>query len=304
LIIEFLYYHFLYQVAENIMKKIIIIGLYALAFCSCSRNINNTIEDPLPQDWWPKILREGASHYGYTDEYHQSVIDIIDSTYSIISDSTVSTTNLEPYVCRMNAAIEYAILNDTSLMFTHMMRATARNFGGTIFPYDLERIGSIECALSLTVTTPYLWQTSSNETGDLMALSLCENSYSSMARNAFVLLYKSDLYTGHYGNYAAILLSDGIDTSIVSFVIHLYDEEGASLDGTLGYGGVDASVTDENIVQLFFTLDDFLDALSKSETMTITYQTASGEVSMTALHGQTFRKQIKDCPRLAAIVKQ
>lgn len=203
----------------------------------------------------------------------------------------------------MNTAIENAILNDTSLMFPHMMRATARNFGGTIFPYDLERMGNIECALSLTVTLPYLWQTSSNETSDLMTMSFCENSYSSMARNAFVVLCKNDNSdTGYYGNYAAIFLSDGIDTSIISCVIHLYDSDGNSLDGTLGYGGVDASVTDDNIVRLFFTLDDFLDALSKSETMTITYQTTSGEVSMTALHGQTFREQIKDCSRLKTIL--
>ena len=280
------------------MKRLLIIGLCTLALCSCSR-FYNTIEDPQPHGWWPKILREGASHYGYTDEYHQSVIDIIDSAYWQLGDGTVSTAELEPYICRMNSAIEKAILNDTSLMFPHMMRATARNFGGTIFPYDLDRLGNIECALSLTVKSPNLWQTSSNETGDLMTLSLCENSYSSLARNAFIVLCKND----DSGDYAAIFLSDGIDTSIASVVIHLYDEEGNSLDGTLGYGGVDVSVTDDNIVQLFFALDDFLDALSKSETITITYQTSSGEVSMTATHGQTFREQIKDCPRLKAIIE-
>ena len=283
------------------MKRLLIIGLCALAFCSCSRNkYHNTIEDPHPQGWWPTILREGASHYGYTDSYHQSVIDIIDSAYWQLGDRTVSTAELEPYICRMNSAIEKAILNDTSLMFPHMMRATARNFGGTIFPYDLDRLGNIECALSLTVKSPYLWQTSSNETGDLMTLSLCENSYSSLARNAFIVLCKND----DYGDYAAIFLSDGIDTSIASVVIHMYDEEGNSLDGTLGYGGVDVSVTDDNIVQLFFALDDFLDALSKSESMAITYQSASGEVSMTAMHGQTFKEQIKDCPRLKAILDE
>ena len=131
-----------------------------------------------------------------------------------------------------------------------------------------------------------------------MTLSLCENSYSSLARNAFIVLCKND----DYGDYAAIFLSDGIDTSIASVVIHMYDEEGNSLDGT-GYGGVDVSVTDDNIVQLFFALDDFLDALLKSETMIITYQTSSGEVSMTAPHGQTFREQLNDCPRLKALIK-
>ena len=232
-------------------------------------------------------------------------MDSNDSTYRIIGDSTALIAKLEQNICRMNSAIVNAIHNDTTLLFPHMMRATARNFGGTIFPYNLDRLGNIECAFSLTVTTPYLWQTLSNETGDLMTLSLCENSYSSMARNAFVVLCKNDdSDTGYYGNYAAIFLSDGIDTSIVSVVIHLYDEEGTSLDGTLGYGGVDANVTDDNIVRLFFTLDDFMDALSKSETMTITYQTASGEVSMAALHGQTFREQIKDCPRLKTILDE
>ena len=251
-------------------------------------------------------MRDGAFYCGYTDEYHQSVIDIIDSAYRIICYSTASTAELEPYICRMNTAIKNAILNDTLLVFTHMMRATARNFGGPFFPYDLDRLGNIECAVSLTVTTPYLWQTTSNEIGDLMTLSLCENSYSSLARNAFVVLCKNDdSDTGYYGNYAAIFLSDGIDTSITSVVIHLYDAKGNSLDGTLlGYGGVDASVTDDNIVRLFFTLDDFMDALSKSETMTITYQTASGEVSMTVPHGQTFREQIIDCPRLETILEE
>lgn len=276
------------------MKRLLIIGLCALAFCSCSR-FHNTIEDPFPR--WPKILRDGASHCGYTDDYHQAVIDIIDSAYWKIGDNTVSTAELEPYICRMNSAIENAILNDTSLMFPHMMRATARNFGGTIFPYDLDRLGNIECALSLTVKSPYLWQTSSNETGDLMTLSLCENSYSSLARNAFIFLCKND----DYGDYAAIFLSDGIDTSIVNCVIHMYDADGNPVDGPLGYDGV--SVTDDNIVQFFFALDDFLDALLKSETMTITYQTSGGEVSMTAPHGQTFREQLNDCPRLKALIK-
>ena len=276
------------------MKRLLIIGLCALAFCSCSRY--HTIEDPHPQGWWPTILREGASHYGYTDSYHQSVIDIIDSAYWQLGDSTVSTAELEPYICRMNSAIEKAILNDTSLMFPHMMRATARNFGGTIFPYDLDRLGNIECALSLTVKSPNLWQTSSNETGDLMTLSLCENSYSSLVRNAFIVLCKND----DYGDYAAIFLSDGIDTSIASVVIHMYDEEGNSLDGTLSYDGV--TVTDDNTVELFFALDDFMDVLSKSETITITYQTTNGEVEMTALFGEMFREQVKECPRLKTMI--
>lgn len=285
------------------MKRMFILALCVLALysCSLSKEPASTTEDT--PYWWPTILREGASYYVYSDEYHQSVIDIIDSAYRQLRDSSVSTAELEQYICRMNNAIEDAILNDTSLLFPHMMRATAHNFGGTIFPYDLDRLGNIECAFSLTVTLPYLWQTLSNETCDLMTLSLCENSYSSLARSAFVVLYKNDNSdTGYYGNYAAVFLTDAIDTSISSVVIHLYDTNGNQLEGTLGYGGVDVSVTDNNDVRLFFSLDDFIGALSKSETMTITYQTSSGEVSMTALHGQTFREQLKDCPRLKAIM--
>jgi len=285
------------------MKQIAILALSAFVFCSCStfKQSNRTVENP---PYWPEILRQGASYFGYTDEYHQSVIDIIDSTYRMLRDHTVTTTELEHGICRMNSAIENAIHNDTTLLFAHMMRATARNFGGTIFPYNQNRLGNNECAFSLMVTSPYLWSTRNNKTGDLMTLSLCENSWSSLARNAFVVLCKNeDSDTGYYGNYAAIFLSDGIDTTIASVVIHLLDEDGNSLDGTLGYGGVDVSVTDDNVVRLFFTLSDFLRALSRSETMTITYQTASGEVSMTALHGQTFKKQMKDCPRLMAILE-
>lgn len=74
------------------MKRLLIIGLCALAFCSCSRNkYHNTIYEPLSQEeWYHNVLLNGASDttttildYAYSTDWMQRYVQYIEQNFEL-----------------------------------------------------------------------------------------------------------------------------------------------------------------------------------------------------------------------------
>lgn len=72
------------------MKRLLIIGFCALAFCSCSRNkYRNTIYEPLSQEeWYHNVLLNGASDttttipdYAYSTDWMQRYVQYIEQNF-------------------------------------------------------------------------------------------------------------------------------------------------------------------------------------------------------------------------------
>jgi len=223
-----------------------------------------------------------------------SVVNLIDSVYILIEDTTKTSAELEPIICRMSKVIEEIIRTDTMFGFTQMMRATAHNLAG-LFPFEIERFGAIDCIYPLMSTVPNLWMTRNFGNKDIMCYSLMSNSWSAMERFAYITLSRDE----EMGvDYAAVFLVNTIDTLINAVVISFYDEEGNQIEGPLGLKEIDASDAEASCVRLFFSLEAFMHNIANSLGMTITYNTGKEIVSMTGMPGLTFKEQLNCCPRL------
>ena len=284
------------------MKKLLILLLGIITLGSCSSVKQTTIKTEVNDRKeevvfsWPEWLHFYAEDL--TDENRLSVINLIDSVYTMIGDSTKTTAELEQPICRMSKAIEDAVCSDSIIGFGRMMRATACNLAG-VFPSDIERLGEIDCIFPLMGIIPNLWLTVSNETGDMMCNTLFANSWYSMGRYADIV-FSSNIEPEL--DYAAIILVNYIDTTIDAIVVSFHDEEGNLITGPLGFIESDVSDAANGCVWLLMSPEVFMRNIAISHTMTITYNTGHETVSMTGMPGLSFKDQLEKCPRLKRIL--
>lgn len=285
------------------MKKIIALLQGILILCSCGsvKRASTEYKDDTQTGTIVLSWQEWLHAYskGSTDENRLVVVNLIDSVYNLMEDPTKTSTDLEPSICKLSEVMGETICTDTMFGFTQMMRATAHNFT-SLFPFDLERLGAINCVYHLMGTVPNLWLTRNYEKGDMMCNSLIVDSWSAMERFAYVVL-SSNEETG--ADYAAVILVNSIDTVIDAVVISFFDEEGNQIEGPLGLGEIDASDAETGCVRLYMSLKVFMHNIANSLGMTITYNTGKETISMAGILGLTFKEQLESCPRLKAIME-
>ena len=107
-------------------KQFAILALCFFALSSCTAP-QKTAEET-KQVRWPDFLREWAADYEINDSQRLSLINLIDSVYCFLEDSTQSVEAHSNQVCRMIDRMADVIANDSAFEFTLMMRATADNF--------------------------------------------------------------------------------------------------------------------------------------------------------------------------------
>ena len=113
--------------------------IFCILFSACSTTQKTAEKNSAMR--WPDFLRDWATHYEINDSRHLVVIDQIDTLYQLIEDSTSDNKFLCDKLCLIKNTISDIIVNDTTVVFPLMMRATARNINGKIFnnPWLLER---------------------------------------------------------------------------------------------------------------------------------------------------------------------
>ena len=121
------------------MKLFSLIALGAFVLASCGSSQKPT-QDDNANTRWPDFLREWAADYEIEDAQRLAIIDQIDTLYRLVEDSTSDNELLCSKLCQLQNTISDAIVQDSSLVFPLMMRATARNLNGILYnnPWLLE----------------------------------------------------------------------------------------------------------------------------------------------------------------------
>ena len=161
------------KISRNIAICVVLASLcvFAIVLSACNSPKQAPVEDE-PTQTFPELLQQWVSEYDIDDPQRLALVDLVDSVYYLIMDSTVSAETLEEPICKMKRQIENVILNDSLYNFTQMMRASARYVGyGVVF--DTNRNSKSLCKHGLDlVTNSFLWQTCSDESKDFMYTSL------------------------------------------------------------------------------------------------------------------------------------
>ena len=155
---------------QRIFTKFAIILLCLFAFLACT-SPQKTAEET-KEVRWPDFLREWAADYEINDSQRLSLIDLIDSVYCFLEDSTQSVEAHSGQVCRMIDRMADVIAYDSAFEFTLMMRATADNFWSQT-PRD-ERILQCDCS-SESISRLMDWQTVYSTDVELMCYTIIPN---------------------------------------------------------------------------------------------------------------------------------
>ena len=147
--------------------KFAIILLCIAAFSACTTSQKTDEENQ--QVRWPDFLRDWAADYEINDSQRLSLINLIDSVYYFLEDSTQSVEAHSDQVCRMLDRMADVIANDSAFEFTLMMRATADNFWAQS-PRD-ERILQCDCS-SESISRLMDWQTVYSTDVELMCYTI------------------------------------------------------------------------------------------------------------------------------------
>lgn len=131
---------------------ILALGLFVLSACTTHKKASEETGTVR----WPDFLRDWAADYEINDSQRLSLINLIDSVYYFLEDSTQSVEAHSDQVCRMLDRMAEVIANDSAFEFTLMMRATADNFMAQT-PRD-ERILQCDCS-SESISRLMDWQT-------------------------------------------------------------------------------------------------------------------------------------------------
>lgn len=273
------------------MKKIFFLALCILLLSGCrmSKEANKDIAR------WPNFLRNWAADYKIYDAQKLTVINLIDSVYCILEDSTLSFKEYTDQICRMKDCIAEVITKDTSYEFTLMMKATATNFWG----HALKDKRFFECKCSEEII-PLLvaWKTMNTQNAEMMTYTITPTSW--LVPNHFARLI---LYYDKNDNlpYAAIDMANFEDLKMDSIHFIFYDSlqnvQNVLFENEIY---VDSSITDIGIKRMLIPYDYLMEGLLSSESMEIAYLTTRGWFTMHDIPQAHLRIYIENCPQLKA----
>ena len=271
--------------------KFAIILFCIITFSSCTAP-QKTAEET-KQVRWPDFLREWAADYEINDSERLSLIDLIDSVYYFLEDSTQSVEAHSNQVCRMLDRMADVIANDSVFEFTLMMRAAADNFWAQS-PND-ERILQCDCS-SESVSRLMDWQTVYSTDVELMCYTITPDPWQAPWHFANIILtiekdaeeplasFVITNYEDHIMDSVQIAFCDNTNT-----VMDVVYEDEVYVDSSNAAGGVKT---------LLMPYKYLIQMLSHSTNVNVSYKTTEGWYSMRGFPQMKFKKNLNDCPRL------
>ena len=274
-----------------------IICVVSVAFSACT-SPQKTAEGT-KEVRWPNFLRDWAADYEINDSQRLSLIDLIDSVYCFLEDSTQSVEVHSNQVCRMIDRMADVIANDSAFEFTLMMRATADNFWSQT-PRD-ERILQCDCS-SESISRLMDWQTVYSTDVELMCYTIIPTSWQAPWHFANVILTigKDDeeplasFVITNYENFQ-------MDSVQITFYDSVYTVLGVLYENEVY---VDSTNAARGVKTLLMPYKYLMQMLSQSLFVDVSYKTKEGWNSMKGGPGASFKEQIKDCTRLKMVLDE
>ncbi len=280
------------------MKKLIVLSLCTILLSAC-RTTQNT-----PQDndvvRWPDFLRDWAADYELNYGIRLDLINIIDTVYQFLEDSTASMDDYCGSICRMKDGINEALVHDEEREFRCMMRATAQNFWG----YALKDKRFFECGCSGKVIESFtVWYTLVADTADFMSFVFIPVSWRAPAYYAELVLIKFDNTEEPLAGLNVVNKEDFVMDRIqlqfcdsAEIVTAEFNEDELLVDSTNVNSG-------RKIILLPF--EEVMKDLLNSKEMILTFYNALGDkIEIFGLPHASFTKQVGDCPRLQSVMKK
>ena len=279
-------------------KPVFLIALAVIIVSACGTSQKSTQESGNTR--WPGFLREWAADYEINDAQRLAIINQIDTLYILVEDSTSDNELLCSKLCQLQNTISDAIVQDSSLVFPLMMRATARNLYGIIYnnPWLLELGCDCEVLEYLLINSK--WYTSSRKNYDLMYTTVMGLSWQAPDRFANLVLTKED---GNELSTALLIVYNYTDTVIDNLQVSFTDSEDAIIE-QLTEKDMYAEVPDAGVKRVMLPPYLVMNALANGGTLTISYDTPLGTLEMTGVPHVHFMEQIEDCPRLKEVLTQ
>ena len=274
-----------------------IICVVSVAFSACT-SPQKTAEET-KEVRWPNFLRDWAADYEINDSQRLSLIDLIDSVYCFLEDSTQSVEVHSNQVCRMIDRMADVLANDSAFEFTLMMRATADNFWSQT-PRD-ERILQCDCS-SESISRLMDWQTVCYTDVELMCYTIIPTSWQAPWHftNVILTIGKDDEEP-----LASFVITNYENIQMDSVQIAFYDSTNTILD--VVYEDevyVDSSNAAGGVKTLLMPYNYLIQMLSYSMALDVTYKTPEGWYSMRGFPQMKFKKNLNDCPRLKKVFDQ
>lgn len=278
------------------MRKILFVVIVTLLLSACGSTSKDSINE---ETRWPDFLRDWAADYDINDAQRLSLIDLVDSVYCFLEDSTLSADNYSDQVCRMIDRMAEVIANDSVFEFTLMMRATAANFWG--YALKDERFFQCDCS-GESLSRVVEWQTVSTEDIELMCYTIMPVSWRTPWHFANMLLTigKEDKEP-----YASLVITNYEDYQMDSIHVAFIDKNNIILDILCEEDvWVDSTNAKDGVKTMLIPYDYLMQALSHSMTVVITYQTPQELFTMRGVPAAGFDVQINDCPRLKSTLEK
>ena len=272
-------------------KQLIALVLCAIALSACTTT--KKISDGTGETRWPDFLRSWAAGYEINDSQRLSLINLIDSVYYFLEDSTQSVEAHSNQVCRMVDQIADVIANDSVFEFTLMMRATASNFWSQASKDD--RIYQCNCS-GESISRFVEWQTVSFTDVELMCFTVIPRSWEAPWHFANIIL---TIGKDDEEPLSSFVITNYEDFQMDSIQITFYDSVHTVLD--VVYENevyVDSTNAARGVKTLLMPYKYLMQMLSQSLFVDVSYKTKEGWYSMPGGPGASFKVQIEDCPRL------
>ena len=268
---------------------ILALGLFVLSACTTHKKAS----EETGAVRWPDFLRDWAADYEINDSQRLSLINLIDSVYYFLEDSTQSVEAHSDQVCRMLDQMADVIANDSVFEFTLMMRATADNFMAQT-PRD-ERILQCDCS-SESISRLMDWQTIYTPDIELMCYTIIPTSWQTPWHfaNMILTMEKDDeeplasFVITNYENFQMDSVQIAFYDSTYTLVDVVYENE-IYADSSNAAGGVKT---------LLMPYKYLIRMLSHSASVSVAYKTTEGWYSMRGFPQRNFKKNLNDCPRL------
>ena len=248
---------------------------------------------------WPDFLRDWAAEFEINDSQRLSLINLIDSVYYFLEDSTQSVEAHSDQVCRMLDQMADVIANDSVFEFTLMMRATESNFWWQASNDD--RIYQCDCSAE-SISRFVEWQTIYSPDVELIGYTIIPTSWQAPWHFANIIftMVKDDEVP-----LATFVITNYENFQMDSVQITFYD----SLDNVLDVVHendvyVDSSNVSNGVKTVVMPPKYMMLALSQSLFVEVSYKTTEGWYYMKGSPGATFVEQINDCPRLKKVLDQ
>lgn len=278
-------------------KQIVIFVLCAIALSACATP--QKTDEETGEVRWPDFLRNWAADYEINDSQRLSLINLIDSVYYFLEDSTQTVEDHSNQVCRMLDQMADVIAYDSVFEFTLMMRATASNFWRQASKDD--RVYQCDCS-GESISRFIEWQTIHTTDVELMCYTIIPTSWQAPWHFANIILTIGE---GTEKPLSSIVITNYEDFRMDSVQITFIDSTFTVMDVVHeDEVYVDSTNAASGIKTLLMPYKYMMHILSQSLFVDVSYKTTEGWYSMRGGPGASFGEQIEDCPRLKKALDQ